>query len=187
VNNADQAHNWTAGFGDITLALKREMFSSLRTGSILSLQGGILLPTGDSKRGFGAGTTQFELFAAFDQLFKENTFLQTQLGADLPVDTRVAPRSMFWRAAVGRRWLQTTCWDGCFRLWSSSWRYVTSSRGEHQLGCSAGDADHHKQETARPGRLWRKGAVHEYAGTNAAGVVLSALGPGGWEVMEGWR
>jgi mono/diheme cytochrome c family protein len=102
VNYADQAHNWTAGFGDITLALKREMFSSLRTGSILSLQGGVLLPTGDSKRAFGAGTTQFEPFAAFDQLFKENTFLQTQLGADLPVDTSVAPRSMFWRVAVGQ-------------------------------------------------------------------------------------
>jgi mono/diheme cytochrome c family protein len=102
VNYADQAHNWTAGFGDITLALKREMFSSLRTGSILSLQGGFLLPTGDSKRGFGAGTAQFEPFAAFDQLFKENTFLQTQLGADLPFDTKVAPRSMYWRIAVGQ-------------------------------------------------------------------------------------
>ena len=106
VNYADQAHNWTEGFGDITLALKREMFSSLRTGSILSLQGGILLPTGDSKRGFGAGTTQFEPFAAFDQLFKENTFLQTQLGADLPADTSVAPRSMFWRAAIGQAMAQ---------------------------------------------------------------------------------
>src|SRR5712672_1531285 len=106
VNYADQAHNWAAGFGDITLALKREMFSSLRTGSILSLQGGILLPTGDSKRGFGAGTTQFEPFAAFDQLFKDNTFVQTQLGADLPVDTRVAPRSMFWRVAVGQAMAQ---------------------------------------------------------------------------------
>jgi len=102
VNYADQAHNWTAGFGDITLAVKREMCSSLRTGSILSLQGGLLLPAGDSKRGFGAGTTQFEPFAAFDQLFKTNTFLQTQLGADLPVDTSVAPRSMFWRVAVGQ-------------------------------------------------------------------------------------
>jgi len=102
VNYADQAHYWTEGVGDITVALKREMFSSLRTGSILSLQGGIMLPTGDNKRGFGAGTTQFEPFAAFDQLFKENTFLQTQLGADLPVDTSVAPRSMFWRAAVGQ-------------------------------------------------------------------------------------
>lgn len=102
VNYADQAHNWTAGFGDITLALKREMFSSLRTGSILSLQGGFLLPTGDSKRGFGAGTAQFEPFAAYDQLFKENTFVQTQLGADLPFDTKVAPRSMYWRVAVGQ-------------------------------------------------------------------------------------
>ena len=106
VNYADQAHNWTAGFGDITLAVKREMFSSLRTGSILSLQGGILLPSGDSKRGFGAGTTQFEPFAAFDQLFKENTFVQTQLGADLPVNSNIVPRSMFWRVAVGQAMAQ---------------------------------------------------------------------------------
>ncbi len=102
VNYADQTHNSTSGIGDITLGLKREMFSSLRTGSILSLQGGVLLPTGDRKRGFGSGTTQIEPFAAFDQLFKENTFLQFQLGSDLPVDTSVAPRSMFWRSTVGQ-------------------------------------------------------------------------------------
>jgi len=101
-NYADQNHNWEEGVGDITVGLKREMFASLRTGSILSLQGGILLPTGDSKRGFGAGTTQFEPFAAFDQLFRNNTFLQTQLGADLPFDTSVAPRSLFYRAAIGQ-------------------------------------------------------------------------------------
>lgn len=93
---------WTEGVGDITLGLKREMFSNLRTGSILSLQGGVLLPTGDSNRGFGAGTTQFEPFAAFDQLFPENTFLQTQLGADLPVDSSISPRSMFYRATIGQ-------------------------------------------------------------------------------------
>jgi hypothetical protein len=102
VNYADQNHNWTEEVGDITLGVKREVFSSLRTGSILSLQGGVLLPTGDSKRGFGAGTTQFEPFAAFDQLFKENTFVQTELGADLPVDTSVAPRNMFWRITAGQ-------------------------------------------------------------------------------------
>ena len=102
VNYADQNRNWTEGFGDITLGVKREIFSSLRTGSILSLQGGCLLPTGDSKRGFGAGTAQFEPFAAFDQLFQENTFLQFEAGADLPFDTSVAPRSMFWRSTVGQ-------------------------------------------------------------------------------------
>lgn len=102
VNYVDQNHNWTSGVGDITLGLKRELFSSLRTGSILSVQGGILLPTGDSNRGFGRGTTAFEPFAAFDQLFPENTFLQFQLGADLPVNPSIAPRNMFWRATAGQ-------------------------------------------------------------------------------------
>jgi len=102
VNYTDQNHNWTEGFGDITLGVKREMFSSLRTGSILSLQGGFLLPSGDSQRGFGTGTTQFEPFAAFDQLFHENTFLQFEAGADLPFRTSVAPRSVFWRSTVGQ-------------------------------------------------------------------------------------
>ncbi len=102
VNYADQNHNWTSGVGDITLGLKREMFSSLRTGSILSLQAGVLLPTGDSHRGFGAGTTTFEPFAAFDQLFKENTWLQFQAGADITADTSKTPRSMFWRSTIGQ-------------------------------------------------------------------------------------
>lgn len=102
VNYADQNHNFTQGLGDITLGIKRELFSSTRTGSILSVQGGFLLPTGDAKRGFGAGTAQFEPFAAFDQLFRSNTFIQTELGADLPFDTSVAPRSMFYRAVLGQ-------------------------------------------------------------------------------------
>ena len=107
VNYADQNHKWTAGFGDITVGVKREIFSNLKprsflTGNILSVQGGLLLPTGDSKRGFGAGTTQFEPFAAFDQLYRENTFLQFEAGADLPFDTSVTPRSMFWRSTVGQ-------------------------------------------------------------------------------------
>jgi mono/diheme cytochrome c family protein len=102
VNYAKQNGNWTEGVGDITVGMKREMFSSLRTGSILSLQGGVLLPTGDSNRGFGAGTTTFEPFAAFDQLLPENTSFQFQVGADIPVNTQNTPRSLFYRMAVGQ-------------------------------------------------------------------------------------
>jgi hypothetical protein len=102
VNYASQNHQWTEGLGDITLGLKRVLFSSLRTGSILSAQGGVLLPTGDSRRGFGAGTTTFEPFAAFDQLFPQNTFFQFQLGAELPVNTTVSPRNLFFRSTVGQ-------------------------------------------------------------------------------------
>jgi hypothetical protein len=101
VNYADQNHQWTSGVGDITLGLKRDMISSLRTGSIFSLQGGFLLPTGDRSRGFGAGTTTFEPFAAYDQLIHDNTFLQFQLGADISFNTSKSPHSLFFRSVVG--------------------------------------------------------------------------------------
>jgi hypothetical protein len=91
------------------------MFSSLRTGSILSLQAGVLPPTGNSKLGFGSGTTTFETFAAFDQLFPTNTFIQFQMGADLPRHTDIAPQSLFWRTAVGQSFAKD---NGLGRLWS---------------------------------------------------------------------
>ena len=103
VNYADQAHNWTAGLGDITLALKREMFSSLRTGSILSLQGGILLPTGDSKsEGSARGRRSSSPLQRSISCSRRIRFCKPSWGPDLPVNTSVAPRSMFWRVAVGQ-------------------------------------------------------------------------------------
>jgi hypothetical protein len=48
---------WYGGVGDTTIGLKREMWSSLRTGSILSLFGGVIVPVGNKSRGLGAGTT----------------------------------------------------------------------------------------------------------------------------------
>jgi mono/diheme cytochrome c family protein len=101
-NDQDLDHQWQHGPGDITFGLKRVLWSSLRTGSIFALQGGILPPTGDSKRGFGSGTTTFEPFAAVDQLFPTNTWIQFQMGADLPVHPDIAPQSLFYRTAIGQ-------------------------------------------------------------------------------------
>lgn len=115
LNNQDQNHQWQNGPGDVTFGLKRVMYSNLRTGSILSLQGGILPPTGDSSRGFGRGSTTFEPFAAFDQLFPTNTFVQFQMGADLPRHPDISPQSIFYRTAVG----QTFAPDHMLgRMWS---------------------------------------------------------------------
>ena len=97
------------------------MFSSLRTGSILSLQAGMLAPTGDSKRGFGNGTTTFEPFVAFDQLFPTNTWVQFQMGAELPRHTKSLRNRLFWRTAVGQHSRPITAWAGCGRRWWSSW------------------------------------------------------------------
>jgi hypothetical protein len=97
----DINHNYASHVGDITFGLKHVMFSSLRTGSILSLQGGVLPPTGSQKLG-GAGTTVFEPFAAFDQLFPTNTWVQFQMGADLPRHPDLSPQSLFYYTAIGQ-------------------------------------------------------------------------------------
>ncbi len=97
----DQGHSWDSHVGDITFGLKHVFFSDLRTGSILALQASILPPSGKQSLG-GNGTTAFEQFASFDQLFPSNTWIQFQVGSDLPVDPRITPQSMFYYTAVGQ-------------------------------------------------------------------------------------
>ena len=114
-NFEDQNHTWYGGFGDTTFGLKREIYSSLPKGSIFSVFGGVIAPTGSTKHGFSSGTTSFETFAAYDQLFRSNRFVQTQFGTELPVDTQKAPRSIFWYTAVGQMFAQDR---GLGRLWT---------------------------------------------------------------------
>src|SRR5258708_37366632 len=97
------------------------MWSRLRTGSILSLFGGVIVPSGNRQRGFGLGTTTFETFASFGQLFPTNTFIQFQAGADLPRHTDIAPQTAFWRPAIG----QTFAADPALALqWSPMVEFV---------------------------------------------------------------
>jgi mono/diheme cytochrome c family protein len=117
----DQNRTWYGGVGDATLGLKRTFFSSLRTGSIFAIQGSLLVPSGSRARGFGSGTTTFETFGAFDQLFRTNTFIQTQFGADLPRHTDIAPQSIFFNTAIG----QTFAADhGLGRAWSPMMEFL---------------------------------------------------------------
>jgi cytochrome c553 len=119
----DQNHTWYGGVGDATLGVKRALFSRLRTGSIFALQGSVLVPSGSRTRGFGSGTTTFETFAAYDQLFRTNTFFQTQLGADLPRHTNIAPQSLFFYTAIG----QTIGADhGLGRAWSPMFEFIAN-------------------------------------------------------------
>ena len=115
INFADEDHTWYGGVGDVTFGYKREIYSSLKKGNIFSLFGGVVAPTGSTKHGFGSGTTTFESFAAYDQLFRSNTFIQTQLGGEFPVDTMKAPQAMFWNTAVGQMFAPE---HGLGRPWS---------------------------------------------------------------------
>ena len=97
----NQNHNWNSHVGDITLGWKQVMYSNLRTGSIFALQGSILPPTGSTRLN-GNGTTTFEPFAAFDQLFRSNTWVQFQMGADLPRHPDITAQSIFINTALGQ-------------------------------------------------------------------------------------
>ena len=123
VTAQDQHHTWFAGAGDTTFGVKREMFSSLKTGSILALQGSVIAPVGNRAHGLGTGTTTFETFASFDQLFPTNTWVQFQTGADLPRHSDISPKTVFWRTAVG----QTFSPDhGLGRLWSPMFEFLAN-------------------------------------------------------------
>lgn len=120
INFQDENHTWYGGVGDTTFGVKRVMFSSLRRGSIMALQGSVLVPSGNRARGFGSGTTTFETFAAYDQLF-HNTSIQTQFGADLSRHTDIAPQSIFFNTAIG----QTIMADrGLGRAWTPMFEFL---------------------------------------------------------------
>jgi mono/diheme cytochrome c family protein len=102
------------GIGDIKLGYKRMLASSLRTGSIFSLSGEVVLPTGNKSHGLGAGTTVVEGFAAYGQLLPKNSFLQFQAGYEVPTKSEV-PKAVFWRTAVGK---YHAGGGGFGRLWS---------------------------------------------------------------------
>lgn len=97
---------WERGLGDLALALKHVVAHSLARGSILSVTGEVVLPTGKETQGLGRGVTVFEPFVTFGQLLPSNSFLHLQAGAELPTDRTKAGREAFWRAAIGRTWEQ---------------------------------------------------------------------------------
>jgi len=98
----EEAGNWLGGLGDIAVGVKRALFHNARTGTIFSAAGEIVLPTGDSEKGFGKGTTVFEPFVSFGQILPSEFFFQSQVGFELPVDTERAEQEGFWRFGLGR-------------------------------------------------------------------------------------
>jgi hypothetical protein len=92
---------WTAGLGDLGFAFKDAVVQSARTGTILALGLDVSVPTGNADQGLGAGTTVFGPFAVFGQILPAGAFVQAHAGIDLPVDTEVAKREVFWRALLG--------------------------------------------------------------------------------------
>ena len=121
--------SWRGGIGDVALGYKRNLFYSLETGSIFSVGGEAILPTGDAARGFGKGATVFEPFVTFGQMFPADGFLHLQAGFELPSDRDRADEA-FWRAAVGK----TIAADGG---WGRAWSPMVELLGSRDLAADA--------------------------------------------------
>jgi mono/diheme cytochrome c family protein len=97
---------WSRGLGDIAFAVKRALFHSLPKGSIVSITGEVVLPTGKETENLGRGVTVFEPFVTYGQLLSRNAFLHVQIGAELSTNRGKAAHESFWRAAIGRTFEQ---------------------------------------------------------------------------------
>jgi len=109
----DESGTVARGVGDLGVGVKRVLFASAR--SIVSAQGEIVLPTGNSSKGLGAGVTVFEAFAAYGQILPARMFVQAQGGTEQPTSTEETPRALFGRIAFGQSFRQEA---GLGRLWS---------------------------------------------------------------------
>ena len=100
------------GLGDVAVGIKHVLFSELHTepgkpiydatGSILSVQAELTLPTGNPRAGLGTGVFGSGLFLAYDLVLPVQSFIQLQGGTDLPFSTRNGPRSVYLRSAFGK-------------------------------------------------------------------------------------
>ncbi len=118
------------GIGDVAIGLKRVLFAS--HDAVVSGFGEIALPTGNSDKGLGSGVTTFSFHLMAGQILPGNSFVQAQVGTDQPVDTLLAPRTLFWRLNVGRSFRQE---GGLGRLWSPMFEVVSDR--DFQNGATA--------------------------------------------------
>jgi hypothetical protein len=94
--------DWTGGIGDIALGLKRAMFHSLSSGTIVSVSGEVVLPSGDADKGLGKGTVVVEPFLTAGQILPADFFVHTQIGVELPLDRSRAAEEVFLRGVLGK-------------------------------------------------------------------------------------
>jgi len=105
---------WASGTGDLAVGVKHVLAHDLDRGSILSVGGELVLPTGDEAKGFGQGTTVLEASVMYDKLLAHDSFVQIQAIFESPHDSALEDE-LTVRAALGRTWAT----DGTFgRAWT---------------------------------------------------------------------
>lgn len=131
--NELQSGNWSGGhLGDIALGVKRAFYHNINSGTIFSLAGEVIVPSGDETMGFGKGTTVLEPFASFGQLLPAGGFLHLQTGLEYPLLQDKAGNESFWRATLGKSFNPDP--------WGRTWSPMVEVLGSREL---ESDAENH--------------------------------------------
>lgn len=105
---------WRGGAGDFAFAFKHVLAHDLEWGGIVSAAAELVVPTGSTERGFGAGTAVLEPFLAYGLLLSSRSFVQFQVGGGIPYD-REHSDELFARAVLGGRLIESS---GFGRAWT---------------------------------------------------------------------
>jgi len=99
---AQDGSTWTRGLSDVEIGYKHTLFSSMRSGTIVSASGIVTLPTGKEDKGFGAGVVIYEPVVHFGQRLPGASFFQAQAGLEFPSNTAIEPNSAYVHLAGGK-------------------------------------------------------------------------------------
>jgi mono/diheme cytochrome c family protein len=131
LHQGDAGH-WARGLGDIAAAYKHAVFDSVSRGSIVSVGGEMVFPTGKETEGLGGGKTVFEPFGTLSQALPHDMFVHLHAGLEIPLGASESHTGSFWRATVGK-----TIFRGRWhRAWSPMFEVLRSR--EHAPGERAG-------------------------------------------------
>ena len=128
-SEAREAEGVTHGPGDLVLALKHALYHDLGAGTIVSLMGEVVLPTGDRDAGLGAPGTEVEAFLALGRLLPGEAFLQAQAGAAVPLYDDAAGEG-FGRVLLGRTWTEGK--------WGRAWSPMLEAQVKRRFEAGAG-------------------------------------------------
>lgn len=96
----DPSSHWNVDVGDVAVGAKVAFFHRLAWGSIASLGGELVLPTGDDDEGLGGGSVVYEPYLAVGQILPAGSFAQLQLLGEIPADRDLADEIQL-RTALG--------------------------------------------------------------------------------------
>lgn len=93
---------WGASFGDLALGYKQTLAHSFKKGSIFSVGGELIAPTGNREIGTGGESTVFEAYGAYGQRLPGSGFFQLHSGIELPAHPDKVAKASYFRSALGK-------------------------------------------------------------------------------------